>query len=333
MPDSPTVDEEEVKAASVVEDDKTAEPSAATAESNKGSEQKSMLDAVKAALTGADKSPKSETQVPNAETVIDSEKEVDSFRKDFTDAEWKQLSSKTQRRMRDLADGSKALDVQVKELQPKAESFDRIAGLMRDNSLSQEEVDKGFDIMAAVKSQPERALELLAPLVRALLKVTGHELPEDLWEDVQAGRIPEARARELSTSRAKADLLGKQREQSDEQRRVDEETRQYRATVELSVKTADDWYKEKALKDPDWTLKQDRVAELVKLHVLETKTWPRTREDARKLFDEKLKIVEADIKKFRPNKQEVVPVNGDVSSRSKAVPKTMLEAMKHAVGQ
>lgn len=332
MPDSLTADEGTGQVPAVEGVTPAEAPAAEKAEPTGGN--KSMLDAVKAALTGTDKSPASEqTQVPNVNAEANpADAAAQEVREGFTDVEWKQLSAKTQRRIRDLAASSKDRDAKIAELQPRAENFDRISQLMQRNSLSQDEVNRGFDIMAAVKTQPEKALEMLAPLVRELLKSTGHQLPEDLQGEVQAGRLTSDHARELSVTRARADLLGKQREASEQERAESERQRQHQQLVNTSIAAADEWHKEKATADPDWSMKQNRVVELVKLHLLETNQFPKSRDEARALFEAKLKIVNDDLKRLLPKRPEIKPAIGSASPHLKPAPKTMLEAMRGALG-
>src|SRR4051812_27059953 len=131
MPDSPTVDEG-TSSVPAVADVKPAESSTAeVVTQNKGVENKSMLEAVTAALKpGPDKSPESVTQDPNADSTTGDPEAKPDENGGFTPEEFKQLSRNSQRRIRELANGNRSLDARVKEMEPKAQNFDRINDLM-----------------------------------------------------------------------------------------------------------------------------------------------------------------------------------------------------------
>ncbi len=330
MPDSPTA-AEETSSVSVGADVNANSSTAVTETKLEGSENKSTLDLVKEALTGPEKSPDSVTQDTTADSQANSAGEPEVPPSEMPEKEFKALSKEGQRRFRELSTGNRALNQKVKELEPKAQDFDRISSLMQRNSLSSEDVNSGFEIMALIKTQPEKALARLGPIVQALLKASGHELPEDLKVDVQSGAMSEERARELSQSRSRAARLADDNQRAEEKRAADATQRQQQETVNTAISTADAWHKEKAGSDPDWHLKQDRVVELVKLHVLETRQWPATEKEARALFDKTLSKVETELKRFVTRKPEIKHALGNASPRSTAAPKNTLEALKNAM--
>ena len=336
MPVSPSVAEATTSVAGSADAISAESSTAEVVTNNTGSENKplEMLDAVKAALApkGSADSPEPVTQELKTDPKAGPEAKPEDVSDELTEDEQKQLSRKAQRRFRELSVGNKELGEKLKELEPKAKEFDRTNDLMVRNELSTTEVDNGFEIMALIKTQPEKALERLAPIVKSLLKATGHaELPDDLAEEVKLGAITEARARELSQTRAQATRLQGQNEANETKRAAEEKERQETAIRNTAISSAEAWNSEKAGSDPDWHLKQGRLTELVKLHVLETGKFPQSDKEARALFDEKLKIVETDLKRFIPKKAAIKPVAGDASSRSTPAPKTLLEAMQGAV--
>lgn len=302
----------------------------------KGVEQNkpTMLDAVRKALAdGSENSPKSDL-TPETKTGTEATKtgeDSQTLKEEFSLEEMRQFPAKTQSRIRQLRANGKAAEDQVKELQPKAENFDRITNMMQQNQLSQQEVDDGFEIMGLMKMKPEKALEKLAPMVRKLLAATGHQLPDDLKAEVESGALTEARARELSVARSTATHLSARVEQDAEQRKQEDESKRVRELTDTVTKTADAWHAEKAKTDPDWHLKQARVGELVELQIRRTGIFPQSDKEARTMFDEILKTVNAEMKNFIPRKQPITPQNGNASHGAKAEPTSMREAMEQAV--
>lgn len=335
MPDSQT--EIETPSSGVEVTDVKPATESSTAESStdvKGVENKSLLETVKEALAGSEKSPDSEL-TPDPKTGSEAKAAGDKAEledgEEVPADEMKQYSRGAQYRIRQLSAQRKAESERVKELAPKAQVFEQMASVMTRNNLTGEEVDNGFEIMAAIKSSPEKALELLAPIVKKLLATTGHQLPDDLRAKVEAGALSEADARELSTARSRAANLSARAEQDQQTRQQQEQHRQATAVVDTAVRTADAWHAEKARTDPDWHLKQQRVLEGVELQVLKTKRFPATDKEARALFDSVLKTVEADLKNFLPKKPSIRPSSGGASPDAKPEPNTMREAMELAL--
>ncbi len=339
MPDSPTdglgsTQVEDVKPAT------TAEPS--NAEQKGVVENNSMFDAVKTALQqGAEKSPGSVTQdADEADSSASSEPEAKADGNEqarepgeLTAEEMAQLSPKTQRRMRYLASERREQATQIEALTPKAESFDTIVGIMRRENLSSDDVDRTFKIAALIKNRPEEALKVIAPIVRTLLQVTGHSLPDDLKKRVESGEITQELARELSVSRKRGENQSVRSEMEEQQRQEDEQARQSQAKVDTAVRVADEFYSEKASSDPDWPLKQGRVLEKVEL-AISRNGFPNDAKEARSLYEEVLKEVNAEFRKLRPAKTRIdPPVDGSASSHSKPEPQTLMEAMKQGLAQ
>jgi hypothetical protein len=333
MPDSQT----ELEVTSSVTEGQDVKPAteSSTAESSteQGVQKNSMLDAVKAALAGADKSPKSEVTPESTEGTVakaaGEDAELDEG--EIPPEEMKLLTRTVQRRFHVLTAKRKQAEQTVKDLEPRAAVFDRISDVMQRNSLTKEDVDNGFEIMAAIKTSPEKALEMLAPLVRKLLGATGHQLSDELKARVEAGELSEADARELSTARSRASHLTATAEQNEQQRQQEAEERHATTVVNTATKTADAWHAEKAATDPDWHLKQKRVVDGVKLHILDTKQFPQTDKEARTLFEKILKEVEVDLKQFVPKKQAIKPANGNASPGAMPEPTTALEAAKQGL--
>jgi hypothetical protein len=331
MPDSPTdAVDSNVQGADV---NTTAESSGAGTE---GVENKSMLDAVSAALdSGSEESPGSVTQDSEADSnaadpKVQAEGEVDAG--DLSPEELGQLSKKAQRRFRYLASAKGELSAEVGQLRPRAEGFDRLVGMMRQNNLTGDEVNRAFQISGLMKNKPEEALKALAPIVQTLLRASGYSLPDDLKQRVEAGELTQQAAMELSVSRARGTTLEAHSKLAEEERQAAEQAQKQKAIVDLAEDTAHKWQAEKAKSDPDWHLKHDRVVKEVKLLVMDDpKRFPHDAKEARDLFEEALKTVNAELRKLRPRPQPKTHISGDASSQTKPEPKSMEEAMQLAL--
>lgn len=325
MPDSPTEDLS-------VSQEADGQPDVSSTESSteeKGSEQKSVLDAVQAGLDGLENSPASETQDSPADPDVIAEPEK-APPEEFSPDEIKRFHPKTQDRIRQILDQRDHANSIVKEVEPKVLAHDKIVEFMGRHQLGPADFDNGMAIMAEIKSgDPKAALEKLVPVVKGLMKAAGLELPGDLQSEVEANMLSEARARELSMTRAQTERLQAQR-LAEAQRA---EQMQHRQAVETVVNTAvqsvDQWYQEKAAKDPDWNLKQGRVAQLVELELRrDVRRYPRSAKEARDLCDRVLQHVEGEMKPFLPKPRDIRPhTPGSAPSRLSAKPKTALEAV------
>lgn len=309
-------------------------PSATPSKAEQGSENKSMLDAVKGALSdGSEKSPGSETQDPKAEKPVGSEppvKDGEDEAHGFSPQEWQALSKKTQTRIRSLWQQGKDVSAKIADLEPKAKQFEEFSGLMQRNRLSQSDVNNTLEIAGLINTgKPQEALEKLAPIVKKLLEHAGAgNLPDDLRQEVEAGSLTEARARELAQARAGNKLAAQRMELSQREREQEEEQRQTRERVNWSVQTADTWTAEKSANDPDWNLKSDRIKELVELEVRRN-GWPKTPAELRKACDDALDKANKELKRFNPRtKARTEPESGSTSSGNAAEPKNFLEAVR-----
>jgi hypothetical protein len=196
-------------------------------------------------------------------------------------------------------------------------------------------VDKGFEVMAAMKNDPAKAWSLIQPIITQLKGLVGEgDLPADLAEKVRLGYVDEATARELARQRA-TNTQNERRFTEDQQRREEDERRQQIDTMVTTARdTANEWEDAKRKADPDWHLKQERVHEKIKLALLENggQNYPKTKADVVKMLDSIHDSVTKELKKFLPKPSKVdPPARGSASSKSVSEPKTMLEAVQAGI--
>jgi hypothetical protein len=317
------------------------QPDAATsAESStteKG-EKGDMLSAVKAALEPKEKSPASDEpgSKPDEAVAADAKQEGDEAAgesDDLSEEDLARLKPKTRKRIETLAAEVKDRDTKLAELSPKAENFEKIQRFVDDAGLSKDDVNQGFDVMRNLKNDPLKAYEQLKPIFAQLQQIAGEVLPPDLQGEVEQGRLTEAHARELTLARSRAAVNGSRLERVETTTRAQREKREFEQTVDGVASAVTEWEKSVSTNDPDWKLKQPRIQELVELEIMRKQRaqpdyFP-SKDEAIAMSKKALTAVESDLKRFAPQRRQMTTPDPDAgSSRSVAVPKTMLEAAK-----
>lgn len=185
-------------------------------------------------------------------------------------------------------------------LRPQAEEYARIEQFVRSNDLTTDEVAQGYQVMAALKKDPIRALEMLKPIVDDLAKQTGSVVPEDLQQKVEDGLIDADAAQRLAQAEAQKRLLEQQMSQQQESY----QRRQQEAAILEMQNEASRWEAEVRSKDPDFGSKQQLV-EYAARSINAAKP-PSTAVDARRNLEEAYAQVNASVKGMMP---KPAPVN------------------------
>lgn len=305
-----------------------------------GVEKPSFIDAVEAALkpTGKEVSPTSgegeEQPKPDAK-ASEAGAEGDKAEAELTEDEIKSYPPNSQRRIRQLVAQRDDEKEQAARLKPRAENWDRVAAYMRDNSIQPGEFDNALAITSLINSGDyTKALEVLTPIYRELAARAGEILPNDLAEEVRLGRISEQHARELNRNRARAVSAEQRETRTRERQAYEQETGRVQVVVDTAVRAVDDWAKAKAGSDPDWSVKQEDVADQVKLELdrLGKAGFPQTKEAAIQIAEAALKKVEERIKRYRPKPEVKRAPNGTyASTTAKKKPATYMEAFEQAL--
>lgn len=306
---------------------------------------KSMLEAVTAALadkkeeqsSGSGEDEEEDKPDPNADPNKpkgDNEGKPDPD--DLTDEEFKALSFKTQKRIKNLVSQTQTLATKVSELEPQALIGTAIQSYAREANLSREDVNTGLNIMKLMKNDPAKAFEELTPIYKTLCALVGEVMPEDLVKKVTEGTMTEADARETSRLRATTGLTAAQQKAADEartQRNADAVVEEIRGKVS---KTIVDWEKRQQASDPDYSLKQSRVLDRVKIEIAErnaARKYITSEKDAIEMADRIKREVDAEMRKLLPKKKVISAPNGSgATNGSKPVPKTVFDAVSQAVG-
>lgn len=296
-----------------------------------------MLDAVEAALKPKDASPASETSgEAKASGESDDSKSADEKTEEdeeFSEDEFKALGEKVQRRIRGFTSKLKAKDEQLSALEPKAKEYDKITTAIRNTGMSNQEVSELLTVGTLMKSGDARgALERITPVYQALLKAAGEELPPELQEKVRLGYITEDDAKALSRASADAQSSKQRLERTEQERKAADEQKQREEFTASTLTAVEKWEAKQAESDPDWHQKRQEVSELVDLAITKKqreldKPWFPNAEEAVAMSKEALKTVEKRYSRFKQTPNEQKQVQGDASTRSKPVPKSMLDVV------
>lgn len=170
---------------------------------------------------------------------------------------WKQVYEERKRYKQE----AQQLTEKLKPLEEKAQQLDQIGGFMREHQLSGQEVTEGFQIMALMKTDPAKALEMLAPKLEALELATGKRLPPDLQQRVDAGdAVPEV-AQEAARARMEAEAAKRRATELEQAQQREQATARQQA-----FRTAiDTWEGSVKASDPDYSKKQQLVLDRAKL--------------------------------------------------------------------
>lgn len=227
-----------------------------------------------------------------------------------------------------LRDEVATLKQEREPLQVKAEQLDQIGGFMRDNMLTPQEMTEGFEVMAFMKQDPAKALEILYRHVDALELHLGKKLPQDIQERVDAGHVDTEAAVELARQRAEAQAHRTRADYAEQQntqtnaRVLQTEIRNAVGVFESDVKT----------RDPDYSHKQPFIVD--RMRVLAQANPPKTPEDAVAIARQAYTDVSESMKKFAPARQASTTVTSEHSStRAQPTPQSFGDVVRQALHQ
>lgn len=251
---------------------------------------------------------------------------------DPTEEELKNYSPHARKRIGQLLGQRKELREQMEGFQRETEPLKAQAKIAADlqsfvqtTGLTKDDLDAGFNIMGMMRSDPQKALEALMPLVSQLQERVGNVLPADLANDVREGRITVDHALNLSRSRAQNAHLQETMRERDERTRAQQEQAQFTQAVHGAATAVSDWERSKSTSDPDWHLKHERIAQLVELEVRRT-GFPQNAQAAVQLHQKALDAVNSELKKLRPSPRPMSMASGHANPNSVDEPKSLMEA-------
>lgn len=273
-----------------------------------------------------------EAAKPEAEAEKPPEKTPEELAKEQEEADAK-LPFHKHPRWKEVQEDRKQLRAKVQEFEakmaevtPKAEQLDRIGGFMRENELTAEEVQRGFEIMALMKHNPAAALEKLMPHLDVLELASGRKLPPDLQERVDAGEVTPDIAREAAKARMDAQLARTRVERTEQ---AIQQTRAQEAATAMRT-AVDSWEATVKATDPDYPHMQSFIID--RTRVLMQQTPPRSPDEAVTLAKRAYDDVKAQMRRVMPQRTPTRPMTSDKSSTTAvATPKTLEDVVKLAL--
>lgn len=217
---------------------------------------------------------------------------------------------------------------EIEALKPAAERFNAISDYMVQNDLNVDEVNQGFEIMAALKHDPARAIQLLQPHIQYLRQFSGEVLPEDIQRQVDEGEISEPAARRLVQAETQRSFEQHRREQEASRYQQTEQQRYAQANHQAMFHTVSQWEAQTKKSDPDFAAKEAAILKFVRAE--NALNPPHTPADALANAKSAYDQVNAMFKVARPQ-TEARPVPSAASRvGAKPEPKSMLEVVQNA---
>lgn len=292
-------------------------------------QRQTAADQAKAGEQAAGESPKPEgeaqaQQDPDAEHVEPSDV--------LPAAEVEKLSRNAKRRIRQLTKLNETAQAQIQALQPAAQHFQQIRQFVIDSGMQPQEFQNLLAVGRMIKADPHAALEQMRGYVAQLEEMVGAgRLPPDLQADVEAGRLAEERARELSVARNRTQFLQTQRQSLEQRGQEREQQHQTAAQVNAIRGAVAAWETQVKTSDPDFAklgpLVSAEVHQLIAQEGIPS-TPQGAVEQAKKAYDNVRKAVRA----FSPSQPKAIQtVTGGTSGPTMAQPKSSREAAAAAL--
>jgi hypothetical protein len=313
----------------------SAEPSAAVDEGAKTAEAnqpKSLLDVVKdvvdpadAAKANSEDSPNLAKTESNANTDTDSEKRTS----EAGEVEDAQLPFHKHPRFQQVIKERAAYRQELDSVKPDAEEWRAVRTYMNTNNLTNDEVAKGFEIMAAMKNDPLRGRELLSHYWNSLQTFAGAVLPQDLQKRVDEGEVTDEMASELAKRRNEAEFLRVQQQQAAERAAQQSAAQQQAISQQIIRGAVVDWESSIKTRDADYSVKQPFLMDKIRAAIAARQ--PRTPQEAVLLVESAYKEVNDSLKRFTPQRQAANAIRSETSSANVAPqPKSLRDAVRLA---
>ena len=219
-----------------------------------------------------------------------------------------------------------AFKAEAEAFKTDATQFRAISDYMAQTGLSPDEVNQGFEIMAALKNDPLKAREMLLKTIEPLNVLAGETLPDDVSRMVEEGDMTEAAAKELAIARARIAM------QENQQREALEHQRQYseRSAHQQITSAVETWEQQVAARDPDYEAKKALVFKNIRLAHMERPA--RNPQEAVAIAEAALAEATAMLSNVMPKKVAMKqPVSTQSASHAKPQPKNLDDAVRLAL--
>lgn len=244
---------------------------------------------------------------------------------------WKKMSSDN----RILTVAKTKNEEAIRTLEPKAQTVDDLNGWLSENNLGKDDFANMLRIGAAIRNDPAAAYQQLQPIIEHLEKIVGVRLPADLEQQVQAGSVSREIAQEVARARGSEAVAKGQLEtnmQRSARERASAQERESEGRLDVVVETLNACEVDWANREPDAAKLKPLLNDIVL--IMGQSNPPQSAEDARKLFTSAVAEAKKRASGFipaRPAKDGILPAGGAVTTTTRPVPKTALEAAMTAL--
>lgn len=307
-----------------------------TAETPAAQDSGSMLDAINKALSVADEGKSSapgqgEVPAESQPEARDGESPKEDADPVPSEEELKRFHPKTRERFEKLTGMLQETRQRAERNEERAKAFDQTMEYLRGTGLEASEVESTLGLGSLIKrGDPIKALEALEPIYQEVRRRAGAVLPSDLQEQVSLGYLTENHARELMRARVSDQYKAQQLREAEQRQLAERETQEREGLVRTAVDVSTQWEARKRQADPDFNLKQERVAQLVELGIhrrMRSGDWKPTAQDFLEMCETAYKQATDEIRKFQPPPKQIIPVTGSASARSTPEPKNYMDAL------
>jgi len=151
-------------------------------------------------------------------------------------------------RFKEVNEAKVQYEKQINEFKPLAESQKSIISFCQNHNISPDDFQYWLDVAATIKSDPNKALELLQPQLDQLQAFRGDKLPDDLQKDVDDGVLTLAHAKRIAAAERQKEWTEKKALQTAEQRKQ-ELSQKYQTEMTNSLVS---WAESKGSKVPEF---------------------------------------------------------------------------------
>lgn len=325
--------------------DMNTEDSSTSKESEK---ELSTFDIVKSAIQGKDSDDDAEGSSEKDEPTKDKDKsEKDKSKSEegesdeISEEELKDYKPKTRKRIEQLQGLYKEAKTQATELKQRLDEVENDAGLYKQytgylerNHISQDEANELFQIGALMKSDPVKALNMIAPHYNKLLEVTGNVLTPELQKQVDDGYITREVAIELNRNKAQNIIHQQRFQQQQQQEQLAHQTQDQQkliTSIQTTIANIENGWQ---TSDPDYAKKAARIRDRIELKWHKAHASgkiPRSGEEASRMMEEVKREVDQEFRDLMPKRQPVDTVPGGGSTQVVAEPKSTLDVIRNAL--
>lgn len=197
-------------------------------------------------------------------------------------------------RFNSLLKKQKAVQKELEEARPAVENFRQMQQFVQQNGLAPDDLNNAFTLASLLRNDRREAYKVVSEMARTLSAEFGDgDLPPDLQEAVDLGRIDVDMAREMARMKAAEEYASKREKQLAEEaeRRQEEQNRQAfaKSLADASAAYVNEWKRT----DPDFAKKEPLVRDKI-VAMLAQGNGPKNADEVRA----QIKAARAEVEKY-----------------------------------